>query len=84
MMREEDKALDKFIDKQLLKGYIIPSKSPYVSSFFFIKKKDGKLRSVQDYCTLNAWMVKNQYPLPLIAMLICDLGGAYMYSKLDV
>ena len=49
MTREEDQALDKFINEQLLKGYISPSKSPYASSFFFIKKKDGKLRPVQDY-----------------------------------
>lgn len=84
MMREEDKALDKFINKQLLKGYIVSSILPYASSFFFVKKKDGKLRSVQDYRTLNTWMVKNQYPLPLIPMLIHDLGDAYVYSKLDV
>ena len=43
MTREEDEALDKFIDEQLLKGYIEPSKSPYASPFFFVKKKDGKL-----------------------------------------
>lgn len=84
MTREEDKALDKFIDEQLLKGYIVPSKSLYASSFFFVKKKDGKLRPVQDYQNLNAWTVKNQYPLPLISTLIRDLGGAYLYSKLDV
>jgi hypothetical protein len=43
MTRVEDEALDLFIDEQLEKGYIRPSKSQYVSSFFFIKKKDGKL-----------------------------------------
>jgi hypothetical protein len=43
MTRVEDEALDLFIDKQLEKGYIRPSKSQYASSFFFIKKKDGKL-----------------------------------------
>ena len=84
MTREEDEALDKFIDEQLLKGYIEPSKSPYASPFFFVKKKDGKLRPVQDYRALNSWMVKNQYPLPLIPVLIRDLGGAFVYSKLDV
>ena len=84
MTREEDKALDKFIDEQLLKGYIEPSKSPYASPFFFVKKKDGKLRPVQDYRALNSWTVKNQYPLPLIPVLIRDLGGAFVYSKLDV
>ena len=43
MTRTEDGALDKFIDEQLAKGYICPSISPYALSFFFIKKKDGKL-----------------------------------------
>ena len=84
MTREEDEALDKFINEQLLKGYISPSKSPYTSSFFFIKKKDGKLQPVQDYWALNSWTIKNQYPLPLISTLIRDLGGVYYYSKLDV
>ena len=84
MTREEDEALDQFIDEQLLKGYIEPSKSPYASPFFFVKKKDGKLRPVQDYRALNSWTVKNQYPLPLIPVLIRDLGGAFIYSKLDV
>ena len=84
MTRAEDEALDKFIDEQLLKGYIEPSKSPYASPFFFVKKKDGQLRPVQDYRALNSWTVKNQYPLPLIPVLIRDLGGAFVYSKLDV
>ena len=47
--KEEDKALKKFIKEQLEKGYIRKSKSPYASAFFFIKKKDGKLRPIQDY-----------------------------------
>ena len=46
-------ALDKFLEEHLSKGYIRQSKSPYSSPFFFIKKKDGKLRPVQDYCALN-------------------------------
>ena len=84
MTRTEDDALDEFIDKQLAKGYIRPSISPYASSFFFIKKKDGKLRPVQDYRNINKWTVRNQYPLPLITTLIRELGGAVIYTKLDV
>jgi len=41
--------LQKFIKEHLTKGYICPLKSPYAAPFFFIKKKDGKLRPVQDY-----------------------------------
>ena len=80
----EDEALDEFIDKQLAKGYIRLSISPYASSFFFIKKKDRKLRLVQDYQNINKWMVRNQYPLPLITTLVQDLGGAMIYTKLDI
>ncbi len=70
MARGEEDSLREFIKEQLEKGYIRPSKSPYASPFFFIKKKDGKLRPVQDYCKLNSLTVKNQYPLPLIPELI--------------
>ena len=84
MTRAEDDVLDEFIDEQLAKGYIHPSISPYALSFFFIKKKDRKLRPVQDYQNINKWMVGNQYPLPLITTLIRDLGGAMIYTKLDV
>ncbi len=48
-MQEEDKALQKFLVEEVEKGYVRPSKSPYASPFFYIKKKDGKLRPVQDY-----------------------------------
>jgi hypothetical protein len=84
MTRVEDEALDIFIDEQLEKGYIHPSKSQYASSFFFIKKKDGKLCPVQDYQKINAWMIHNHYPLPLIGDLIHDLGGAVVFTKFDV
>ena len=42
----EQKALDDWLKEQLDKGYIHPSKSPYVAPFFFIKKKDSTLRPV--------------------------------------
>jgi hypothetical protein len=84
MTRTEEEALNEFLDEQLTKGYIRPSISPYALSFFFIKKKDGKLHPVQDYQNLNKWTVRNQYPLPLITALIRDLGGAHIYTKLDI
>jgi hypothetical protein len=49
LTQEERKALKKFVEEHLKKGYIVPSKSPYAAPFFFIKKKDGKLRPMQDY-----------------------------------
>src|SRR6266571_725469 len=55
MAKGEEDSLREFIKEQLEKGYIRPSKSPYASPFFFIKKKDGKLRPVQDYRRLNSF-----------------------------
>ena len=49
LTQDEQKTLLEFIKEQQAKGYIRPLKSPYVAPFFFIKKKDGKLRPVQDY-----------------------------------
>ena len=38
-----------FLDDQLKKGYICPSKSLQTSPVFFVPKKDGKKWMVQDY-----------------------------------
>jgi len=51
---------------------------------FFIKKKDGSLRLVQDYRALNTVTVKNRYPLPLISELVSQLQGAKYFTKLNV
>ena len=46
---QEQIELDKFLKENLDKGYIWPSQSPMASPFFFVNKKDGKLRPCQDY-----------------------------------
>jgi len=53
-------------------------------SFFFIKKKDGKLQPVQDYRPINNWTIKNKYPLPLIPQLVDRLRGCSLYTKFDI
>ena len=81
---EEDEALQKFLKEQLEKGYIRKSKSLYASAFFFIKKKDGKLRPIQDYRKLNEYTIKNKYPLPLIPELIAKVKMANIFSKFNI
>jgi hypothetical protein len=76
--------LDKFLEEHLAKGYIRQSNSPYASPFFFVKKKDGKLRPIQDYHTLNNWTIHNTYPLPLIKELITKLVKKKWFTKLDI
>ena len=84
LTQDEQKALLEFVREQQAKGYIHPSKSPYVAPFFFIKKKDGKLRPVQDYQHLNEWTVKNHYPLPLISELIACVQKVKKFTKVDI
>jgi len=49
LSREEREEVHEFIQEQLRKGYIRPLKSPQTAPVFFVGKKDGKKRMVQDY-----------------------------------
>jgi len=53
LLREEREEVHKFINEQLRKGYIRPSKLPQTALLFFVGKKDGKKHMVQDYQYLN-------------------------------
>jgi len=52
--------------------------------FFFIKKKNRKLRPVQDYRLVNSWTIKNRYPLPLILLLIDWLCDCTLFTRFDI
>ena len=53
LLREEREEVYEFINKQLRKGYIRLSKLPQMALVFFVGKKDGKKRMVQNYRYLN-------------------------------
>ncbi|KAJ3551704.1 hypothetical protein NP233_g13028 [Leucocoprinus birnbaumii] len=80
----EQRKLDEFLEENLKSGRIRESKSPWASGFFFVKKKDGQLRPVQDYRKLNDATVKNAYPLPLISEIVARLRKAKVFTKMDV
>jgi len=84
LSREEREEVYKFISKQLRKGYIRPSKLPQMAPVFFVGKKNGKKRIVQDYRYLNKWTIKNNYPLPLILDIIENIGTKKMFTKMDL
>src|SRR5579859_7215457 len=81
---KESIALKEYITEHLRKKYIEPSMSPIASSFFFIDKKDNKLRPIVDYHALNAETIENAAPLPLIPKLVNKLCGARYFTKLDI
>jgi hypothetical protein len=84
MTLTEQTEMDAFLEEALATGCTRQSKSPLGAPVFFIKKKDGKLRFVQDYRDLNAITRKNRYPLPLIDDLIHRLKDVRYFTKLDV
>ena len=84
LSREEREEVRKFIKEQLRKGYIRPSKSPQMVPVFFVGKKDGKKRMVQDYRYLNEWTIKNNYPLPLISDILENIGTKKIFMKMDL
>ena len=84
MTLEEQGELDMFLEEALSTSCICPSRSLIGALVFFIKKKDGKLHFIQDYCALNTITCKNRYLLPLIDDLIHCLKGARYFTKLDV
>ena len=84
LLPAEQEEVTAFLDDQLKKGHICPSKSPKTSPVFFVPKKDGKKRMVQDYHYLNEHTVKNNYPLLLIAQLVDKLQGAKLFTKMDL
>jgi len=49
---------------------------------FFVGKKDGKKRMVQDYQYLNEWTIKNNYPLPLISDVLENIGIKKVFTKM--
>ena len=84
LSREEKEEVREFIQEQLRKGYIQPSKSPQTAPVFFVGKKDGKKQMVQDYRYLNKWTIKNNYPLPLISDVVENIDMKKVFTKMDL
>jgi hypothetical protein len=74
----------KFLDENQAMGYIEPTNSPYLSPFFFIKKKDRSLRPVQDYQEINKWTIQDVYPIPQITHILEQLQGKTLFTALDI
>ena len=80
----EREEVQRQIQDLLSKGLIRPSTSPFGSPILFVKKKDGTLRMVIDYRSLNKITIKNKYPLPRIDDLFDRLQGGKYFSSLDL
>ena len=84
LSKDKREEVQNFVNDQLRKGYIRPSKSPQMSPVFFVGKKDRSKRMVIDYHSLNNQTVMNNYLLPLITDLIDNIGSKRVFTKMDL
>jgi hypothetical protein len=84
LSKREENFLKEYIEKQLEKGFIRPSRSSILYSVLFAPKKDGSLRPCIDYRKLNDITVKNRYLLPRINELQNRFVKAKWFTALDI
>ncbi|XP_043972480.1 uncharacterized protein LOC122830832 [Gambusia affinis] len=72
------------LKKMLADGVITPSASEWASPVVLVRKKDGGVRWCVDYRCLNNLTIKDAYPLPQIEECLDVVGGATMFSTLDL
>ena len=84
MSADELKVLKAYIEEMVDKGFIRASSLPAASPVLFAKRPGGGLRFCVDYRALNAIMVKNRYPLPLIKETLERVCKAKIFSKIDI
>jgi len=84
LSKNEREEVQNFVEDQLRKGYIRPSKSLQTSPVFFVGKKNGSKWMVMDYHNLNSQTVKNNYPLLLITELIDNMDSKRVFTKIDL
>lgn len=77
-------AAKKYVEELLRKGKIQPSRSSYGNSLFFVKEKDKPMQGVVDYRALNDITKRNNAPLPRSDEMFDKLGGARIFSELDL
>ncbi|PAA80978.1 hypothetical protein BOX15_Mlig009439g6 [Macrostomum lignano] len=76
--------VDKELDDLLEAGRISEVQSPWCSPVVCVKKKDGSLRFCCDYRKLNEVTKKDAVPLPRTDDLLESLGGAKIFSTMDM
>lgn len=76
--------IEQQVAKLLKDNMIQESTSPFASPVLLVKNKTGEWRLCVDFRRLNAYTVKNRFPLPIIEELFEELYGAKWFTTLDL
>lgn len=80
----ELRVLKRWLDDNLAKGFIRPSKSSAASPILLAQKLGGGIRICVDYRSINNITLKSRYPIPLIRETLDSICKAKFFTKLDV
>ena len=80
----ELRVLKRWLDDNLAKGFIRPSKSSAASPILLAQKPGGGVRICVDYRGINNVTMKSRYPIPLIKETLDSICKAKIFTKLNV
>lgn len=84
MTPKEMEELRNYIDKNLTRGFIQPSRLHMAAPVLFREKRDSGLCLSVNFRGLNAVCVEHLYPLPLMKDLLATLANSQIFTKLDL
>lgn len=84
MSRDELLILKKYLEDNLCKRFICANTSSATSLILFMKKPRGGLRFYINYQKLNAIIIKDRYPIPLIQKTLNQLSQNSWFSNFDM
>ena len=84
MSHDELQVLKEYVEEMLKTGKIQVGSGAAGSAVFFVKETIGKLTLVVDYRGLNAIIIKDVYPIPLMTTLMEQIQGSNWFNKLDL
>jgi hypothetical protein len=80
----ELRVVKRWLDDNMEKGFIRPSKSSVASPILLAQKPGGGVRICVDYRGINNATIKSRYPIPLIKETLDSICKAKVFTKLDV